>query len=96
MSTKQNQIEENFFFKTVKGFVPEMLKYILGAVIAFVILRTDVTALTKRIDALEQNTINRDLVAEKFEAVNRRIDGLTIMTTANSTKLDRLIERFIK
>ena len=76
MPKKQLPAEENFFFKTAKDFIPEMLKYVLGAVIAFVVLRTDVTALTKRVDAVESGHISRDVALEKFDSVNQRLDEL--------------------
>lgn len=85
--------QDNFFFQIIKSIVPQLIYSVFGAVVALIILRTDVTAVTRRVDALERQIIGRDLATEKFDAVNKRIDGLSQMIIGISQKVDRLVER---
>jgi hypothetical protein len=71
---KKVEHEDHFIIRFFKSFFPQIIYYVVGAVIAFVILRTDVAALTKRVDALESSTANRDVVQLEIGALEDKID----------------------
>lgn len=92
MSKKTDQ-PDSFFFQIAKGIIPQLLYSVFGAIVALIILRTDVTALTRRVDALERQIIGRDLATEKFNAINARLDAIDRTLSLFGAKLDRHLEK---
>lgn len=95
---KHKQPVHKFFFKTLEENLPQIIvqlvvsAFVLGSYVA--ITRTDITNLNSRVSALESGAVNRELITEKFDTINKRLDGLSAMIVANSNKIDNLKDKF--
>lgn len=74
MRTPKNE-DENPVWKIIKSFFPQIVYYVVGAIIAFVVLRTDVASLTSRVTALESKAADRDMVAFQIQGVKTELGG---------------------
>lgn len=81
---KRNEIkEDHYIIKAFKNMVPVLLPFVVGAILGIFGMRTDnavlassVTDLKGKVSSLESRFVSTDLVAEKFDGVNKRIDEL--------------------
>jgi len=88
--------EDHFLIAFFRNNLPAILAGLSASLVTMAVLSFRVDTNGIRINALEDRKADLSLMLEKFDALNHRVDGLVTMSQANSTKLDRLIERFIK
>lgn len=95
---RQKQPIHKFFFQTIEeNFTQIVVQVIVGAFILggyVAITRIDHANIASRVSALEEDRYSRELISEKFDSLNKRIDGLVTMIQNNSNKIDNLKDKF--
>lgn len=84
--------EDHFLIRMAKGFFPQAFSWFVATSVALAVFRTDITNITRRVDAMEQNTARSDVVTAKLEGIIQRIDGLSTMVIGLSNKLDKVYD----